>query len=577
MKKILFIFIIIFLSANIVFAAEKKFFEFAPDAANGVYFYNRTLYQPFQPNNDYVSGIDIWIDNIDSAGTAGFSFLDKNGNLLASENASIPHIPKTWGGKVFHVEFGNSFNVAEKDVYKIKIETAMPDLEIYSVSKVQLLSHNEAYPVESFLDTALFNSERQNFSSKLALYENNDVLPPNFSNVAIKIISQTEAEIEFNANEPIDYKVAYSSTQRQFSTSTAFNGVYNFCNEGVVLCSLKLSVVPDTHYDYELTIKDSWGNESRANGSFDSASSSQESFLPIVDNNEPINQIPPSSPPLISNFRTASLTSNSIRVAWTTNKAANSSLFIASDAQKSKIISLTNGLVFELEHLMNSAGALSPLTKYYASISSSDSFGNSSSQNFEFTTPKETSLNLTPPPAENNQPDQTPEQANNQNQQANNPNNSNQPPANQQTPSGQSPANQAANAQIPTVNIQTNEINAQNGVAIVIKWQAPAQEPSDGYRVDIFNDKNELVKQISVASGTHEIKIKDLDPGNYRAIIYANNGGIFERVAQEVVFSVPKKYRFFLNPFLYGGFLAVLIIIALAYFIFKKSRKKGEF
>jgi hypothetical protein len=560
MKKILIqshlFFIIIFLSAGTVFAAEKKFFEFAPDAANGVYFYNRTLYQPFQPNNDYVSGVDVWLDNVGDAGTAVFGLLDKNGDILASKNASIPYTPKTWGGKVFHVEFSDSFNVVSKDVYKIKITSAMPDLEIYSVSKVQLLSHNEAYPVESFLDTAFFGAERQNFSLKLALYENNDVLAPNLSNVAIKIISQTEAKIEFNANEPIDYKIGYSSTQRQFSTSTEFNGVYSFCNEGVALCSLKLSVFPDSHYDYELAVKDSWGNESRASGSFESASSSQ-SFLPII-NNAPENQ-QPLPPPLISNFRAVSLIPNSTEVAWTTDKAANSSLLIASDAQKSKIVSLTNSLVFELEHLMSSAGALIPLTKYYASISSSDSSGNSSSQNFEFTTPKETQPAPVLPPPENKQ---TPPQVNNPSELTTNP-------------AGQAPTGQPANAQTqtPAVDIQTGEINAQNGVAVVIKWQAPAEEPSDGYRVDIFNDKNELVKQISVKTGVHEIKISDLDPGNYRAIIYANNHGVFERVAQEIVFSVPKKYRFFLNPFLYGGFALVALIAVSVFLLRKKFRK----
>ena len=560
MKRILFIFIIIVFSANIVFAESRKFFEFAPDAANGVYFYDRTLYQPFQPNNDYVSGVDVWIDNIGSAGTAIFSFLDKNDNSLASKTVSIPHISKTWGGKVFHVEFDASFNVAEKDVYKIKIASAMPDLEIYSLPKVQLLSHNEAYPVESFLDTALFNGEKQNFSLKLGLYEDNDVLPPNLSNVAVKIISQTEAKIEFNANEPIDYKVSYSSTQRQFSTSTVFNGAYNFCNEGVALCSLKLSVVPDTHYNYELTIKDSWGNESQANGSFDSASSSQESFLPIAGNDEPINQTPPSSPPLISNFRTVSLTSNSIKIAWTTDKAANSILLVASDTQRTKIVNLINDPIFELEHLISSGGILNPSTKYYASISSQDSSGNSSSQNFEFTTPKETQPTPTLPPDE-------------QTQQQNPPGNLNEPTANQQTPSGQSPAAQPTNIQTPAVDIQTGEINDKNGVAVVIKWQTPAKEPSDGYRVDIFNDKNELVKQISVKAGVHEIKITDLDPGNYRAIIYANNNGIFERVAQEVIFSVPKKYRFFLNPFLYGGFALVALIAVSIFFLRKKFGK----
>jgi len=96
------------------------------------------------------------------------------------------------------------------------------------------------------------------------------------------------------------------------------------------------------------------------------------------------------------------------------------------------------------------------------------------------------------------------------------------------------PENSSSTNLVP-VNIEIKETN-QGELSLTIQWSAPPQgEPGQGYRVDIFNQNNELQKQIFVPSGQHQIVVNDLPPGKYFVIIYANYNYLFQRIAEITV------------------------------------------
>lgn len=540
----------------VVFAHGNSFFEFAPNTVSKSLTVSKieTPYQFFKPYNDFVGGFDIWIENQGAAGYASFGLRDQNDNLLAAKTVSVPYIAKLWGGAAFHVDFDEPVNVSSTAVYKIKILSSMPELKIYYASLIQLLMHNASqYLFDDAAGQVRLGSDDQDFASfKFALYEGNDNLAPIVSNVTTSVVSVSEAKIEFGANEPVDHKIIFSAVG-EAEQIIDFSGNYRLCPVGLGVCGSVLSVKTDKFYTYQLFVKDEWGNEAQLSGFFESMKSVFPPESPATSS-PPLPEEPPvgdASPPVISNSRLADLSSYSAKIAWQTNEAANSDLTIL-DAGSREIIHVIDGTL-ELEHVLETGNVLKPNTQYSAVLSSKDLSGNAGTQIIALMTPEEEAA----------APD------NNQNSSGNNKNN-------QEVSSSQAISGSSFNS----LSVQFLE-NDENGNAI-ISWSAPiGGEPTDGYRIDIFDENKELKQQIFVSSGTHEIKVK-LGPGKYTVIVYANNGGLFEKVAEELVVAISEKQPFlgvFLSQsrYFFFFFMAIAAIVVLTALKLIKKRANAGF
>jgi hypothetical protein len=188
-------------------------------------------------------------------------------------------------------------------------------------------------------------------------------------------------------------------------------------------------------------------------------------------------------------------------------------------------IAAVNDSTFELEHVLKTEPALSPSTTYIARVSSTDNANNLASSSIVFTTvPTEPQTSPFPSPSPLPPP---------------------QPSPPLESPEGP------------------------------ITWSPPSGgEPSGGYRIDIFDSAYNLQTQIFVSADYRGIPTPDLATGDYVAVIYANDDGVFRKVGEPIAFSVrPKSFleRFYIVvPYIAAGIGAILIII---WFVLKRSRK----
>lgn len=547
-KIIFFTFLILILSPIVSLAEEISFLEFAPDISKTLNISSvDSIYQPFIPHNDFLSGFDIWIDNDGSSGVASFSLRSSNGSLIASKNATISHIDPVWGGKKFHVVFNEPVAIQSSQIYKIKIQSSMPNLRIYYSSRLQLLEHSENY---SLLKNAILPSEigtaTQEQSFKIALYESGDNMPPIISNVSVTIESINSVRLNFNSNEPVDYMVNYYSSEKNDNRSIPFTNYYGFCNEGLPACSILMPVISDASYSYTLTVKDNWNNQIILNNSFESLDNSEE----IISNVAPTSTQPLINPiPIVSNARIIAINSSSVKIAWTTNIAANGRLVISTDQSATKIISNLIDNTFELEHLIYSGLVLTPKTDYFATVISANSDNASSRQIINFTT-----LDI----------------ISDQNNSQNNQNNSQSSTDNNQN----SNQTRSDDSGITTLNFPRFEIStSENGQTILtLKWDKPSTGDPDGYRIDIFDSDKKLVSQTFVDSGNYEKVIKNLGPGKYQVVIYAKYGNIFEKIVEAIDINIPNPPRQ-VKILRYGIYsLYLIIILAISGFVIKRFK-----
>ena len=375
-----------------VFGHGNSFFEFAPNTVSKSMIVSggETPYQFFKPYNDFIGGFDFWMANPGTSGSVSFGLRDQNDNLLAAKTVSVPYAAKIWGGTALHVDFDEPVNVSSTAMYKIKILSSAPELEFYYVNLTQLLLHNtDRYFFADAVGPARLGSVDQNFAFKFALYEGNDNLAPIVSGASTSIVSLYEAKIVFNANEPVDYKIIFS-IDGENGQAVDFSGNYRLCPEGVAVCSVGLSVKPDKTYNYQLIVKDEWGNEAQLSGFFETMKSGSSPESPATSSS-PLPEEPPvvgdTAPPAISNSRLINLFYNSAKIAWQTDEAANSDLTIWS-AGSQKIVNVVDNTL-ELEHVLETGNVLKPNTQYSAALSSADLSGNTGTQTIVLTTPKE--------------------------------------------------------------------------------------------------------------------------------------------------------------------------------------------
>lgn len=573
MKIKLFIIIaILFFSVLPASAAELNYFEFGPDISKALSVVSsNTPYQLFKPHDDYLSGFDIWIENEGSSGSATFELRDIDNNILASKPVSIPYIAKTWGGQKFHVKFNNSVQLVSNATYKIRMSSIMPKLKIYYADLIQLRQHNADYVLDKRIGSAYLGSAEQGFIFKFALYEEGDILAPFISNVNISVF-QDKAAIRFNANEPVDYKIIYTP-EGLSQQNTDYQNNYFDCQEDINTCSIEISVLADKTYNYQLFVKDVWDNESSFSGNFISlpgwtpppVSSTSTPPIPTTD----------TVSPLIYDIRIVSLTDKAVKISWKTDEVANSSMLIGLDQLGSKVITSVGDSTYEFDHLLNSFDALTPNVQYYASIASIDPSGNFSSTMITFNTLAQSQTNPPLPPPIPLVPPPIPAVL---------------PPENPLPEPEQNSTSSLINQGIQNLNqnnlidlINTNISGGAGEQALNVFWMAPSSgEPEGGYRIDIFDEQRRLKSRTFIYSGIHEAKIKELSAGEYSVIVYADNNGVFEKVAKPKEIIVPKAEAqsyfqlagsFIKNKKIYlMSILAIFILAAISLYFFRKKQ-----
>lgn len=520
-------------------AAELKYFDFSPDISGSLIIYNsETPYQYFIPYDDYISGFDMWAENTGNAGTASFGLRDSNNNLLASKTITIPYLAKQWGGKKIHIQFDEPVNVVSGNIYKIKILSSMPKLKIYYGNLINLQLHNSNELQDFHIKPAYLGDNEQNFVFKFSLYEDGDLSGPIISNVNVSVLTNETAKLNFNANEPIDYKIIYWPIG-EANQQTNYSGNYISCYGGIKICNLEISILPNKNYAYQFFAKDIWGNENFIEGNFVSLAgwvpenSTSSIIIPLSTSSQSqatsTESLPDISGPVISVVNVIFLTANSVKISWKTDEAANSSLLIGLNMPGQQVITSVGDTTYELEHILNSGGVLHPDINYYAKITSGDISGNYSSHQFNFNTFKDSLIQ------DLNQQEQ-------QNQQ-----------------------NQQDNEQQSALNITTGNNNTE------VSWNNIQQSSTNGYRIDIFDKNKKLVKQIFVSGDINNAFVKDLADGDYYLVTYADNNGIYEKIAAAQNFTInaqdQKKWSNFgeliKNPLVYI-FVFGLLIIAMA-------------
>lgn len=493
-----------------VFAHGTSYLEFNPDKSSSLKDADvATPSQAFFAQNDFLSGFDIWVANSGLAGTATFSLLNEQGIVLTTKTVTIPTFAITSNGARFHVDFNSQLPVLADKKYSILLTTSMPELRLYYSDRVRLISHN-APPVSEYLTgVAKLGSEEQIFSFKYALYETNETSAPIISNVGWTVISSDQMRVDFNANEAVDYKIEYGPSGGGYTQSTNFLGDYEFCISGIAICSIDISVSAGTAYQYALTVKDTWGNQSQVTGAFTSGQAQTPAPTPV----------PTDLPPTISNFRVVDLTNNSASFAWTTNEITNAHLLISFSSYLIAIDAVSDQ-TFELEHFLETNPILGPNTNYLATVTSRDLGNNSTQASISFTT---LSYQPTPSPLPSSSPTPFPLQSS-----PSIPSGSPVLSPISSTPPPQTTTNPQQSS-LPQQGVTTSGIDNGTGT---ISWSVPAGgEPSGGYRVDIFDKDGSLVKSVLVEPGSHSTEITGLDKeGEYKVIVYENNNGVFKKL-----------------------------------------------
>ena len=553
----LFFFVLVF-GLN-VSAHGSPFLELNPDYFR-VKIFNisgqTSVYELFIPQNDFLNGFDFWADNNGSSGDVIFKLYSPDDILLSTKTITIPHIDPVPGGQRIHIDLNFQFPVVSGGRYSIKIESLLSQLALYYFDKINLVNHNAPFPAKYLTGLVKLDGEEQDFSFKYALYEGAETAVPVISNLTWAEPSQGEIKFSFNANEPVDYRIEYGPSGKNFTDATNFSGEYNFCVFGIANCGLEIKTLSGGTYQYSLTVKDSWGNQSRASGTFISSKQALQpspilvspilSPVPPTTTTESFESASPSpSPssdivsPFISNLKIASVTDKSVDVAWTTNEAANSQVIISFTTELLTIAGSSDA-AFELEHLLKTNQDLEPGTKYLARISSRDMADNVATASIGFTTLSKPPSNIVPSP-------------------------------NAQPTGVSQPVSQVNSITVTEI---SSDLNGSDKSSVLVEWEdnfSGSDKSSGGYRIDIFDETGSLKESISVPSDSKSVEVKNLPDGKYSIIVYKNNNGVFEKVERPAELKIGQSFMEEQRPILFYLFIALVVLLLLAWRLFKKK------
>jgi len=527
-------------------AHGSPYFEFSPDEATPLRIGDYTsVAEVFLPKNEFLGGFDFWVDNPGPSGIVTFRLRDVGGNFVNSKNAIIPHIDPVSGGTRVHVDFTNHVPVFGNQKYRFEIITSLADLNFYYAPRILFLEHNAPPTSEYVNGAARIDGEEKEFSFKFALYENTETALPVISNVSAQIVSSSQVRVEFNANEPVDYKISYGIAGGALNQHTDYRGIYEFCGTGISVCGLTASVLPNQNYDFTLFARDSWGNETNYSGSFLSY------FEPAQ---EPEALPSDTAPPIISNFRVLNIKSNSADVAWSTDEAANSNILV-SFTDNYITIAAANDTTFELEHFLSSGDNLTQATTYFVTARSRDVYDNEARATTTFTT-----LATLPPPSP---PPTSPPPA----------------PPSPPPPPSVPPSPPPPSTQTDSISVEIQNSDNTGSYNAVVSWQAPSSgsEPTEGYRVDLFDENKKLVGSNLANAGDRSVNFLNIKEGKYSAIVYAVEDSAFKKIDKPKEFEARKISFWELImtrlPYITGGAALLILTLILA---LKFLKRRGE-
>lgn len=270
----------------------------------------------------------------------------------------------------------------------------------------------------------------------------------------------------------------------------------------------------------------------------------------------------------ISNARIISTTGTTVTIAWSTDIAADSRASVRSQLDPLYVVASGYDPTLELEHTLT-IGGLIPKVNYFADVFSSQgselvlttytlSFKTGSAAATAPTTPS-----ATPPAA-------TP-----------------QTPTTPSSPTAPSPSTPAASQPATSPNATTGAPQGSSSPSVpqitigegdadgaLISWPSPAPgepEPTR-YRVDVFNSNRNLVRSIQVPAGTTSKDVPKLEPGIHHAIVYAERGGVFSKVAPAVTFLLQSNDMGLIWKIV---LLTILWIVGIGgYFVWKFKKEK---
>ncbi len=471
-------------------AFAQEYFSFNPDYSRSILIATSdALSEIFLPLNDYLGGYDFWLSNQSTPGDVTFTIGTLSGDTIDSQVISLPAIADNETGSRIHISLPAQIRVTPQTPYRITIQSTAPTLRIYFSDATQLLAHNGS-PTPTYAGgRARIGDDDMGFSFKFSLYESTERTPPVLSGVSVEQLSPSEARLSWYANEPVDHSLMYNDGTLPWSTE------YSTCAISGQPCYAYFDIQTATTYSYTLTIRDVWGNTSSFSGVFISAGEASTSIAPspspTATSTPAVTSTPAPDvqPPIISKVRLVSATASSATFAWTTNEAATSSVvthilpFIITAGWNTDT-------TLELEHFVTVSG-LPADTFFRATISSRDAADNDTTHYLQFTTPSGVSVaSSTPTPNATHTP----------------------------TPQIVEP-------------VITGAPNAPQ-----LRWAPPLNgEPSDGYRIDIFDANNNLVRTISVASGSHAAALGISPSSTQRIVVYENNDGVFQKVGAPTI------------------------------------------
>ena len=544
MKKVLLFSFVLILIPLTAYGHGARYFEFDPDTSSPLNLSSVTdPRQIFIPQNEFLSGLDLWLDNPGATAALTVELYNQSNVLISSKIQSVGTIASIPGGQRVHIDFPTIISVVGSQNYYFKFITSSSDLNIYYANRIDFIGHNQPQVSAYVNGVAMVDGEEKEYSFKFALYENSETVAPIVSQNIVTILSLDQARLDFHANEPVDWKIQYGYTGGQVTT-TQYTGNYYYCGVGVDVCSLIMNTEPDKDYTYTLTARDVWNNQTQINGVFTSGSSGQATptptLTPTLSPTPTPSATPDVIPPVISNLRVVSVNDTNVSLAWTTDEAANS-LVVVRLLPELITVGGNNDSTLELEHYLT-VGNLPATSFLQAQVQSSDSVGNLSQSTIDFTT---TAPGQSPTP----QPSVSPGQSTNPTPNpsaSSNPDNPNQP----QVSTNPGPDN-------PTT-FTWNDTGAGN------------------YRVDIFDANDKLVQSYDV-TGDNRLTVTGLGDGKYKVIVYEKVEDAYRKVGPAENFRTGKKpfleglYEFLVKYIFYlAGVLVVLIIVAWKLFYSQK-------
>lgn len=273
----------------------------------------------------------------------------------------------------------------------------------------------------------------------------------------------------------------------------------------------------------------------------------------------------------ISNARVVSVTDTTATFAWTTDLASDSRVSIRSQLNPLYVINTGYDATLELEHTVVVTGLL-PSVNYFADVFSSNgselvlttyTIGfQTLAAAAQPVTPDPVPAPVTPPPTAPTTPPAatTPPTTNPTTDTGSGQTNTTNPGSDSGSPSP-----------IAGTGLEITEGSSADQTSV--SWDAPAgSESIDGYRIDIFDYQHNLERRIKVPAGTLAKEVPKLSAGMHHVIVYAENDGVFTKVAPAASFLLQSENTVMLWKIV--GLVVLWVVTLGGYYRYKFKKEK---